>query len=379
MNLDYLLPAIALVLVGIGIGPAQAQEECRLDLSEPRLDFGLMNRAVLVTPAPERLLGERRVGLTLTCSQPVAMSLFYRGLAAGAERFRFTDQGSYQLQVQDAVLDGHAVNLGLIAGHGLAPSTHGSSLTWRADHGIVPLHNGQPALGRRFSVQMVANAWAEDGAARVRDAVNWQASGWVDAPASGRSRELQLLARFAPAACTPSLSNGGTVDFGKVSAKALNPDKETHLPDKQLALTVNCDGPTHFALLMQDNRLGSATGGTDETAYGLGLDARAQKIGRYSVNVDPAQASADNLQQLYRTESTTAGAAWSSANANPLPLAGRSYLGFTDSAGSILGPTALQKVSALLTLKTVIAPLQQLDLSSEIRLDGSATLEIIYL
>jgi type 1 fimbria pilin len=377
MNLDYLLPALALVL--LGIGHAQAQDECRLDLSESRLDFGLMNRAIPLAPTPERLLGERRLGLTLNCSQPADMSLFYRGLAAGAERLRFTEQGSYRLQVREAVLDGRAVELGLIASSGQAPGALGSSLNWRAEHGIVPMQNGQPLKGRHFSVQVDVSAWAEEGAARVRDAVTWEASGWVDAPASGRARELQLLARFAPAACTPSLSNGGTVDFGKLSVKDLNADKDTALPDKQLALTVNCDGPTHFALVMQDNRLGSATGGTDETAYGLGLDARLQRIGRYYVNVDPTQASADNLAQVYRTDSTTAGAAWSNATAMPIPLAARSYLGFTASAGSTLGPTALQSLSARLSVQALIAPLQQLDLSSEIRLDGAATLEIIYL
>jgi hypothetical protein len=377
MNLDYLLPAIALVLSGIGT--AQAQDDCRLDLSASSLDFGLMNRAITQPPGPERLLGERRLSVSLNCPQPADMSLFYRGLALGAERLRFTEQGSYQLQVREGVLDGRAVELGLMAGNGQAPSASGSSLNWRADHGIVPMQNGQPANGRSFSVQVVVNAWAEEGAARVRDAVTWQASGWVDAPVTGRSRELQLLARFAPAACTLSLSNNGKVDFGRLSVNALNADRDTPLADKPLALTVNCDGPTHFALLMQDNRQGSATGGTDDTAYGLGLDARSQKIGRYYVSVDPTQTSADNLPQLYRTDSTTAGVAWSSANTNPIPLAARSYLGFTDSAGSTLGPTALQSLNALLNVKAILAPLQQLDLSSEIRLNGSATLEIIYL
>jgi len=77
------------------------------------------------------------------------------------------------------------------------------------------------------------------------------------------------------------------------------------LPARALSLTVSCDGPTPFALVMHDNRAGSATGGIDETAYGLGLDARGQKVGRYYLLVDPARASADNLPQLYRTDSTT--------------------------------------------------------------------------
>lgn len=356
----------------------QAEEECRLDLSESRLDFGLMNRAITFTPAPERLLGERRLSLTLNCPQPKDMSLFYRGLAAGPERLRFTEGGSYRLQVSDGVLDGRAVELGLLAGSGQAPGAIGSTLNWRADHGIVPMQGGQPLNGRSFSVQIEVSAWAREEATRVHDAITWETSGVFDALASGRSQELHLQARFAPAACTPSLSNGGTVDFGKLSTNDLNSDKDTALPARQLTLTVNCDGPTTFALRMQDNRQGSATGGNDETSYGLGLDAQQQKIGRYYLIFNPAQVTADNLPQVYRTDSTTAGTAWSSASTQPIPIGANSYLGFTATAGSTSGPDALATVSALLSLNAFIAPLQTLDRSSEINLDGSATLEIIY-
>lgn len=373
----YHCTAALMVFIGLA-GNAQAEDECRLDLSESRLDFGLMNRAIPQTPAPERLLGERRLSLTLNCPQPGNMSLFYRGLASGTERLRFTEGGSYRLQVRDGVLDGRAVELGLLAGSGQAPGVIGSTLNWRAEHGIVPMQGGQPVNGRSFSVQIEVSAWAREEATRVRDAVTWETSGLFDAAASGRSRELHLQARFAPAACTPSLSNGGTVDFGKLSVNDLNSDRDTALPARQLALAVTCDGPTPFALHMQDNRPGSATGGVDETSYGLGLDARQQKIGRYYLSVNPPQVTADNLPQVYRTDSTTAGLAWSSANSNPIPIAANSLLGFTATAGSTGGPDALTNVSALLNLNAFIAPLQTLDLSSEIRLDGSATLEITY-
>ncbi|MCK1788565.1 hypothetical protein L9Z73_30985, partial [Pseudomonas sp. TNT11] len=69
---------------------------------------------------------------------------------------------------------------------------------------------------------------------------------------------------------------------------------------------------------------------------------------------------------------------FSSASAGPLPLGARSLLGFTANTGSTEGPNALQNLSALLSLKAFIAPLDSLDLSSEIALDGSATLEITY-
>ncbi|MGB3123041.1 MAG: DUF1120 domain-containing protein [Pseudomonas sp.] len=358
---------------------AWGAEECQLNLSESVLDFGLMNRAGASMPATERLLGDRRLSLTLNCPNPTDMSLFYRGLASGTERFRFTERGSYSLRVSDAVLDGQAVELGLLSGSGQPAIRTGAILGWRPEHGIVPMRGGVPVNGRSLSLQVEAKAWAQEEASRVTDAVTWDTSGVFDAINAGRSREVRLQARFAPAACTPSLSNGGTVDFGKLSVMDLNMDKDTALPDRPLVVSVACDAPTAFTLRLQDNRLGSATGPADETTFGLGLDARQQKIGRYRLVFDPLRVTADSFAQLYRTDSATGTSAWSSASASPLAIGTGRYLGFGASAGSTGGPVPIQQLSATASLEAVIAPLGSLDLGSEVRLDGAATLELNYL
>lgn len=373
MKRHYCLAALLLT------GAAQAQDDCRLDVSESLLDFGSIRRVIDPAPGPERLLGERRLSMTLDCPQSSDLSVFYRGLAASAERLRFTQGGSYRVHVHAGLLDGRAVALGLLAASGQPPIASAQALDWHPEHGIVPMLNGLPAHGRSFSLQLAVSAYAEERATPVRDAVTWDTTGRIEAAGSGRSRALRLQAHFAPAACTPGLSNGGTVSFGKLSINDLSRDQDTRLPARPLTLTVACDGPTPFALVMKDNRDGSATGGLDETAYGLGVDARGQKIGRYYLTVDPAQVSADNFSRVYRTDSTTGGSAWSIANSSPIDVGARSLLGFTPAAGSTQGPEALQNLSALLSLKAFIAPLDSLDLSTEVRLDGSATLEITYL
>ena len=358
---------------------AWGMDECQLNLSETAVDFGLVNRAVPQTPAAEHLLGERRLSLTLNCPTPTDLSLFYRGLAAGAERFQFTNRGSYSLRASDALLDGQAVELGLVSGSGQPPVSSGATLRWRPEHGIVPMRAGVPVSGRSLSLQLEISAWARRDALRVSDAVTWDTSGVVDAINAGRSRELRLQARFAPAACTPSLSNGGTVAFGKLSVMDLSVDKETALPARPLVVSVACDAPTAFTLRLQDNRQGSATGPGDDTTYGLGLDAQQQKIGRYRLVFDPARTTADSFPGLYRTDSPTGAAPWSSASANPLAIGASRFLGFSTSAGSTSGPVPIQQLSATTSLEAVIAPLGTLDLGSEVRLDGAATLELNYL
>lgn len=380
MPLDTSLQRLSALLLMLALaGNVHAQDECQLSLSESLLDFGLMSRVAKSASAPQQPLGERRLNLTLNCPQPGDMSLFYNALAASAQRLQFTGQGSYDIQVSDAVLDGQAVELGLVPAIGQPPTASAAVLNWRTGYGIAPVQGAAVLSGKSLSLLLTVNAWADTAATHVRDATTWEVSGLFEARHSARFRELTLRASFAPAACTPRLSNGGLVDYGTLLAKDLNVDSETPLPTKTLLFSVSCDAATPFALLMHDNRNGSATGGTDETAYGLDRDNSQNKIGRYYLHIDPADFTADALPMLYRTDSTSGGVAWSSASSRQIPMAANSYLGFTDSAGSTSGPVAIQNLAGTVRIKAFLAPSQSLDLRDVVHINGSGTIEIIYL
>jgi type 1 fimbria pilin len=190
--------------------------------------------------------------------------------------------------------------------------------------------------------------------------------------------ELTVKGLITPVACTPTLSAGGLVDFGKISQQDLNLTTGTRLPAKSLNLSVDCNGPVRYALRMRDNRDGTAHVNS-EIYYGMGLDNSGNKIGVYSVSFDPKQTVADTLPGLYGTESTTGGVAWRTSNRNPIDIGARSLLGFTDLEGSTAGPSAIQTLTSTLTLEAVINAKQNLDLSTDIPLDGSGTLEVVYL
>lgn len=195
---------------------------------------------------------------------------------------------------------------------------------------------------------------------------------------AGSTVDLTVTGLITPVACTPTLSGGGLIDFGKISQQDLNQATGTRLPLKSLTLTVSCDAPGHFALRMRDNRDGSAHVNS-EIYYGLGYDNSGNKVGVYSLKFDPKQTVAAPLPQVYGTESTTGGAAWRMANQNPIDIGAKSLLGFTDTEGSTDGPAAIQTLTSTLTLEAVINAKQNLDLSTDIPLDGSATLEVVYL
>ncbi len=136
---------------------------------------------------------------------------------------------------------------------------------------------------------------------------------------------------------------------------------------------------------MQWNRLeyGNDRDGTahvnSEIYYGLGLDNSGNKIGVYSLSFDPKQTTADSWAPVYGTESTTGGLAWRMANLNAINVGARSLLGFFDTQGSTAGPAAIQNLTSPLTLEVVINAKQNLDLSTDIVMDGAATLEVLYL
>ncbi|AZE98507.1 Beta-fimbriae probable major subunit [Pseudomonas orientalis] len=190
--------------------------------------------------------------------------------------------------------------------------------------------------------------------------------------------DLRVRGLIIPAACLPQLSGGGVVDYGKIARQDLNLDTATRLPAKTLHIGIACNAPTRYALRMRDNRDGSAMVNS-EIYYGLGFDHSGNRLGVYSMSFDPRQTQAGNTPQIYGTESTTGGLAWRTSNLNPIDIGSRSYLGFTAVEGSVSGPTAIGILGGIVTVQTVINARQNLDLSVDTPLDGSATLEVVYL
>lgn len=202
---------------------------------------------------------------------------------------------------------------------------------------------------------------------------------WAALPATAASTvDLSVTGRITPTACTPLLSSGGLIDYGKISQQDLNLERGTRLPIKQLQVSIGCNAPSRFALRMRDNRDGTATVNS-EIYYGLGLDHSGNRIGLYSMSFDPRHTLVDSTATVFGTESTTGGLAWRTANLNPIDISANSYLGFTDIQGSTAGPSAIQELVSTVKVEAVINARQNLDLSRDTPLDGSATLEVLYL
>ncbi|WP_150709903.1 DUF1120 domain-containing protein, partial [Pseudomonas fluorescens] len=92
------------------------------------------------------------------------------------------------------------------------------------------------------------------------------------------STELTVTGFITPMACEPSLSGGGVVDYAKTSSKDLKPNLPTHLGQKTLQLSVDCNAATTFALDLADNNPNSAY---LTHMYGLGRTPNDERIGGF--------------------------------------------------------------------------------------------------
>ncbi|QZC93112.1 hypothetical protein K2E96_19050 [Pseudomonas sp. ERGC3:05] len=109
------LSVLALIaLLGLAISnPAQAEQQCQLQLSESALDLGRFNRDQPVPVKGSNLLslGKRTLNLSATCGANSIMALAFKGQQDHEQGYRFANNGVFVVKVIDAQLDGKPVRL----------------------------------------------------------------------------------------------------------------------------------------------------------------------------------------------------------------------------------------------------------------------------
>jgi type 1 fimbria pilin len=109
---------------------------------------------------------------------------------------------------------------------------------------------------------------------------------------AGPSATLQVKGTITPAACTPTLSNAGIVDFGVTSVGEFTADSDLVVTSKAVNLTVTCTAPTKLKFTLTDNRDGTVADldvypshsiARSDSALGLGETTDSKKIGAYGM------------------------------------------------------------------------------------------------
>ncbi|AZP69493.1 DUF1120 domain-containing protein [Pseudomonas poae] len=185
------------------------------------------------------------------------------------------------------------------------------------------------------------------------------------------SVDLTVTGLITPSACTPSMSGGTTVDFGKISAKDLNADplQPTQLETRSKPIVITCEAATLVAFQGTDNRAGSDYGGNGRQ-YGLGFVNGTEKLGDYILSLK--NITADGV----------AGRAINSANNGStwqLSTAMRPNYLISVADSTAVAPIPVTVLTGDLELDTYISPTSELTMGSELTMDGSATLTVRYL
>lgn len=205
---------------------------------------------------------------------------------------------------------------------------------------------------------------------------------------------VNITGSITPAACTPTLSDAGTIDYGNISAKNLNRDEFTYLDEKQLDFSVTCDAPIRLAILASSNRGETAVntdgtlsevtgdnlplfGSTNIAAAGLGL-ADTQGVGGYGLRLQAGTMQADGISvdSIYARDTPTS---WGKDETGSLFAAVISPRYASWAQTGKLDPITFTLLSGKLGVQAYINKTSELDLSKTIRLNGLATLELVYL
>ncbi|MBJ2244447.1 DUF1120 domain-containing protein [Pseudomonas haemolytica] len=183
------------------------------------------------------------------------------------------------------------------------------------------------------------------------------------------SVDLTVKGLITPSACTPTLSNGGAVDYGKISAKDLKVDQQTFLDSQTVQFTVTCDAATLMAMEAKDNREGSDAN-NDEMEFGLGLINGTEKLGGMELRLlNPV---ADSVP-VATIGSYDGGVTWGTE---------RNLMRNNLIAPAVAGvntPIPVQLWTADLNVMPFIAKTSGLTLTNEVAIDGSVTLTVRYL
>ncbi|WP_354678031.1 hypothetical protein [Cupriavidus plantarum] len=153
-----------------------------LMVSEGGLDYGPMTRYRLESSGrgTDLSLGKRRMTMNVTCNRASMLGIVFRAPSVGTE-YVFGSvggkSGKVTLLMSEAQVDGQPAQLGNATGAGTLPATLGSSARFTPGQAIVPVIDGRPAQGMRFSATVEIDPTVPRGDSQVAAPTPLQSNG----------------------------------------------------------------------------------------------------------------------------------------------------------------------------------------------------------
>jgi len=204
--------------------------------------------------------------------------------------------------------------------------------------------------------------------------------------AADPSAVLKVKGTLTNAACTPVLSNGGTVDYGTINLGDLSATATNQLGQKNIDLTINCTAATKVSWNMVDDRSdsnanltvanalvgGGSLSGAGQT-YGVGKTVGGVNIGTYAlmVKVDSVTADGAAVDPIYQQNAT--GNWTKSTNGSSQ---GSHIRDFTVASTGTLDPLAFQTATFPLATSLAVQNTATLAITEDTQLDGQLTISL---
>jgi len=212
-----------------------------------------------------------------------------------------------------------------------------------------------------------------------------------NAMAAGPSSTVSIKGTVKPLGCTPTLSNGGVVDYGEIRAGHLTPNDYNQLPHKELTLQISCGGPTLISISAQDSRADAkiSTGGfvvkdAGQNGYnvteapllfGLGKAASGTILGSYAVALPTTTVSDSKNVDIIVYNQGESG--WTKAVEGVITSDGQRQN--TVALAGTLVPVAIKNVSFNLKISAALDYASRLNITDATPIDGSSTISLNYL
>lgn len=204
---------------------------------------------------------------------------------------------------------------------------------------------------------------------------------------AAESVDLVVQVTAITGSCTPLLDTP-EINFGSIQYSSLNPSTPTALAEKNVRLTITCSSPMAVGWSISDNRTDSVArfpvtlrGRIFEgTALaGLGKSTAGLPIGNWTVSTGSKGSAQHDGMNGTVIVSTDHAVTWQGSDNVPVTMnfGGGTVTSISETTGTIPVPFSTGNFS--LTVGAVIAPRNTLHLADDTRLDGSATISLVYL
>lgn len=212
------------------------------------------------------------------------------------------------------------------------------------------------------------------------------------------SVDIDVSVTTDAAACTPTLSHNGVVDFGQRLSNQLSATHYTQWGSRDITLNIMCEASTAVAISTRDSRAESVSYGQDSSGnvgpgwntdgegyindptrlFGLGKTTEGKNIGSYAIVIDTENVQAQSDGSAVAVKMVGAGSlddSWSVSSPSALPSDMAWFYTFaTKSTGTVQPIT-----SATVPLRVSASIAGGLHSANTITLDGRATISLVYL